>query len=70
MNAEKLRAHAQSKGYSVPKLAAAIGIGKKAMYFKLAGKTEFTQGNISRIAQTLELGDDEIIAVFFERKVS
>lgn len=70
MNAEKLRALAQSKGYSVPKLAQAIGLGKKAMYFKLAGKAQFTLDNISRVADVLGLNDEEIIAVFFEKKVS
>lgn len=70
MNMNELKAAAIRKGYTIPALSVAIGISKKALYCKIAGTTQFTQREIQKIAEVLGLSFDEIISIFFTKKVS
>ena len=70
MNTRELRAVMSRKGYSIPQLADAIGIGKKAFYQKIRGETEFKLCEIKNIAATLELTQADINAIFFEQEVA
>lgn len=50
------------------KLAKAIGISRNALYEKRAGATKITTVDITRIKETLDLTDDEVIEIFFGGK--
>lgn len=70
MNEMELRAAIARNGLSAPKLAERIGIGKKAIYQKMRGETQFTQKEISAIAKVLHLSNEDMITIFFGEKVS
>ena len=70
MNSCELKAEIARNGLTIPKLAEAIGIGKKALYEKLSGKTAFTQREISRISKTLNLNERRMCEIFFAEIVS
>lgn len=65
MNYDELNAEMGRKKISIPKLATAIGIGKKAMYERFSGKQQFRQREIVAIRDTLELSDDKLMEIFF-----
>ena len=65
MNEMELRGEMVKHGFTMAKLAEAIGIGKKAMWNKLTGKSDFTQSEIKKISSVLNLDNDQIIAIFF-----
>ena len=65
MNERELRAAIARNGLSAPKLAKRIGINKKTIYKKMRGETQFTQKEISAIAEQLHLTDDDLLAIFF-----
>ena len=58
----------KKKGVSVDDLCAAIGISRSAYYRKIAGKTEFTIGEIQGIVDHLGLSSP--MGIFFAEKVS
>lgn len=70
MDYSELRAAMGRKNISIPKLADMIGINKKTLYTRFSGETDFNQPEISAIAKVLELSDDDILNIFFTRKVS
>ena len=70
MNANALKAKIIFNGLTVPIVCEKTGISPSCFYRKLAGKVEFTQGEISEISRVLELNKDEIFAIFFEKEVS
>lgn len=70
MNPARLKVEIERHGMSVPKLASKIGIGKKAMYQKMRGETQFTQREIGAIAKELDLKKDGLLAIFFADVVS
>lgn len=65
MNEMELRGEMARQGFTVAKLAESIGIGKKAMYAKLTGKSDFRQSEIKKISTVLNLDNARIIAIFF-----
>lgn len=65
MNEMELRGEMVKHGFTMAKLAEAIGIGKKAMWNKLTGKSDFKQSEIKKICSVLNLDNDQIIAIFF-----
>ena len=67
MNERELRAAIARNGLSAPKLAKRIGINKKTIYKKMRGETQFTQKEISAIAEQLHLTDDDLLAIFFAK---
>lgn len=70
MNMTELKIKLLKHNLSIPKLAIQIGISKKALYSKISLKTSFTQKEIVRISNILELDNNEIINIFFTDLVS
>lgn len=70
MDVKALRAKMVLRGISVYSLAERIGIESSTLYKKLRGVTEFTQSEISKIANVLGMSREEILAVFFAEEVS
>ena len=63
MDVQLLREAMQAKGYTVTRLCAEIGIGRKAFWSKCTGRSEFKQGEIVKIAELL--GKANANAIFF-----
>ena len=70
MNYNDLRAEIARCNLTLPKVAKAIGISEKTIYSRMAGRTEFSQSEITKIAKLLCLNEEKIIAIFFNSKVS
>ncbi len=70
MNYNDLNAEIARCGLSIPKLADKIGIGKKALYSRMHGETNFNQGEIAKISEILNLDGEKILSIFFGNKVS
>lgn len=70
MNYLKLRAKLVEQGISAEQLAMMIGIAASTLRNKLAGRTEFTQREISDISRCLGITREEILDIFFDEKVS
>lgn len=70
MNGNALRARMVLAGMNAKELCDKTGIGTSAFYRKIAGRTEFTQGEISEISRVLGLTHDELCEIFFAEKVS
>ena len=70
MNSNELRGEIVRQGYSICDFASQIGIGKKAFYAKLSGKSSFKQSEIQRISKVLDLDGEKILAIFFNDRVS
>lgn len=70
MNSNELRGEIVRQGYSICDFASQIGIGKKAFYAKLSGKSSFKQSEIQRISKVLDLDGRKILAIFFNDQVS
>lgn len=70
MNANALKAQMALRGLNVRTLCERAGINESSFYRKIAGKVEFTQGEISAIARELGMSKDDVFAVFFAAEVS
>ena len=70
MNENALRARMALAGMSAKEMCDKTGIGTSAFYRKIAGRTEFTQREISAISRVLGLNHDELCEIFFTEKVS
>jgi transcriptional regulator with XRE-family HTH domain len=70
MNANALKAQMALAGMTAQALCERTGINSSSFYRKMAGKVEFTQGEISAIARELNMSKDTIFAVFFAAEVS
>ncbi len=70
MNVNALKARMAYMGMNAKELCYRTGIGLSAFYRKIAGKTEFTQGEISAISHELSLTHDALCEIFFADKVS
>lgn len=68
MDSVELEIAMKRKGISSEKLSKIIGISRSAFYRKMKGQSEFTQGEIQRIVDALEL--DSPMEIFFAAKVS
>lgn len=68
MDSVELEIAMKRKGISSEKLSEIIGISRSAFYRKMKGQSEFTQGEIQRIVDALEL--DSPMGIFFATKVS
>lgn len=70
MNRKELAAELARNNLTVPKAANAIGIGKKAFYDKLEGRSEFKQTEIWKLKLLLSLSDERMLEIFFAGDVS
>lgn len=68
MNPNELKAEIARHNMTIPTLAKRIGIGKKAMYQKISGKTQFRQKEISAIKNALGLSEEKTFAIFLPIK--
>lgn len=64
MNSNELRAELARNKLSIPKAADAIGIGKKAFYAKISGKSQFKQNEIQRLKMLLHLTGERVVDIF------
>jgi transcriptional regulator with XRE-family HTH domain len=64
----KLEYWRKKRDYSVEDFCKSIGISKTAYYRKCKGISQFTQGEIQRIVDLLELPTP--VGIFFDDKVS
>lgn len=65
MDFKELHAEMGRNGLSIPKLAKLTNIGKKRLYSRFSGETEFTQSEITKIAEVLHLNEDKMLRIFF-----
>ena len=70
MNINELNVELVRKGLTIPKLAERIGIGKKALYQKFKGITQFTLPEIRSICSVLNIQGERILEIFFNEKVA
>lgn len=68
MDPIRLEYEMKKKGYNAERLCHEIGISKSAYYRKMKGTSEFTQGEIQKIVDVLELNSP--MGIFFSEKVS
>lgn len=69
-NSNKLRAMIVEKGLTLGIFSEKTGIKRTALYRKISGKTEFNRREIEIISVILNLSPEQIVDIFFERKVS
>lgn len=70
MNISELKAAMARKDINIPKLSELLEINKKTMYSRFSGKTEFSLSEIKKIAEVLELSNEDILIIFFTEKVA
>lgn len=68
MNTNELRAEMKRKNITFGKLAKALNISYMTLWNKTNGKTEFKLNEIKQIAKILELNDEQITHIFFEKE--
>jgi transcriptional regulator with XRE-family HTH domain len=68
MNKALLEYKMKEKGKSISDMCEMLGISRSAFYRKCNGKSEFTQSEIQKIVDFLEL--DSPVEIFFTHRVS
>ena len=68
MDKAKLRYEMEKRQIKQSELCGALGMSKSAFYRKINGISEFTQSEIQKIVDYLEL--DSPVGIFFAEKVS
>lgn len=68
MNFERLKVAMRKKGVTDKMLYTALGISRSAFYRKSREITEFTQSEIQKIVDYLQLNSP--VGIFFDEKVS
>ena len=70
MNKRELKAQMVRKDKTVDQLCTALGISRSAWFRKIAGVTEFTQGEIAGLRYELDLDDHQTAEIFFSPEMS
>lgn len=70
MNSRELKAQMVRREIDVDKMCLIIGISRTSWFRKITGKSLFTQGEISSIRDALDLDDQQVIDIFFNKEVS
>ena len=70
MNIKEYRYQVARSGLSNRQIAKLLGIGIETYYKKLNGKSAWRLVDIQRIREILELSDDKLRQIFFEKEVS
>jgi len=70
MNVRELKAQMILKGVDAEMLCKAMQISRTAWSRKTNGHSLFTQGEICAIRDALELTDQQVLRIFFDREVS
>lgn len=68
MNKYKLEYEMKLRGITIGKLCSDVGMSRSAFYRKCNGLSEFTQGEIQKIVDYLDLQSP--MGIFFKEKVS
>jgi len=68
MNISKLKGKIVEKDLNIEKLAEIIGINRASLYRKMSNAEKITCGEASKIADALELSDEEAIDIFLSKK--
>lgn len=68
MNRGKLEEEMKRKGIKKQRMCEELGMSRSAFYRKCRGITQFTQEEIQRIVEILDLKSP--VGIFFEEKVS
>lgn len=68
MNKALLEYEMKKRGVSIGDMCAMLGISRSAFYRKCNGQSEFTQGEIQKIVDHLDL--ETPVGIFFAKKVS
>jgi len=68
LNKYKLEYEMKLRGITIEKLCSDIGMSRSAFYRKCNGLSEFTQGEIQKIVDYLDLQSP--MGIFFKEKVS
>lgn len=66
MNNELLKATIKERGVAHQFLAEKIGITPQAFSQKIRGKSEFRLKEAETLSEVLQLGSEEIMAIFFD----
>lgn len=64
-----LQGKMREKSYTLQSLAKAIGISRTTLFNKTHNNIEFTVSEVQKIADCLELADEEVQLIFFNRLV-
>lgn len=70
MDSKALKAQMVLAGINAAELAQMLDISTVAIYRKINGKSEFTQSELSKIAQIFKLDAQQIQDIFFAKEVS
>ena len=70
MNSRELKAQMVRRGIEINQLCAIIGISRTAWFRKVSAASLFTQKEISDIRDALDLDDQQVLTIFFNKEVS
>ena len=70
MNKLKLRAAMALEGLTADKVCAEIGISNTAWWRKVSGRSQFTQGEICKLRDLLNLSAEQTVEIFFDQEMS
>lgn len=65
-----LEYHIKKSGFTIDKFASAIGCVKSTYYKKVKGISDFTGAEIRKCIDVLDLTEDDVMKIFFNKKVS
>jgi len=70
MNSRELKAQMIRHDIDVDSMCKALNICRASWFRKVTGRTLFTQGEISDIRELLELDNQQVMDIFFNKEVS
>ena len=70
MNAKELKVQMIRRDIDVDTMCKALNISRASWFRKVTGKTLFTQGEISDIKAVLDLDNQQLMDIFFNKEVS
>lgn len=70
MNALKLKARIMIKGLTIDDVCSRLQISRAAWFRKIAGTTQFTLREVAILREVLDLDENELEDIFFEKEVS
>lgn len=68
MNINSLKAEIARNGLTIPTLAEKVGMNKKTLYGKIKGVSSFNLNEVSKIVDALNLTDEEMLEIFFDKQ--
>lgn len=70
MNAKELKVQMIRRDIDVDSMCKALNICRTSWFRKVTGRTLFTQGEISDIREILDLDNQQVMDIFFNKEVS